>query len=103
MENKLLVSPEQLQATASDFGAQATQVKALHDEMLNKVNALSGVWTGKAGDSYRSKFATLKNGMDAIYRMIQEHVSDLNTMAEQYTSADTSVEGIIDSLPASNL
>lgn len=103
MENKLLVSPEKLKTTASDFSAQATQVKSLHDEMINKVNALSSVWTGSAGDSYRNKFAALKKAMETIYRMIQEHVKDLNDMADQYTSADTSIESIIDELPTSDL
>ncbi len=103
MENKLLVAPEKLTSTANDFSAQATQVKALHDEMINKVNGLASVWTGSAGDSYRSKFGALQKAMDTIYRMIQEHVKDLQAMAEQYNTADTSVESIIDELPSSNL
>ena len=103
METKLLVSPEKLTTTANEFTAQATQVKALHDEMINKVNALSSVWTGDAGDSYRTKFGALKTAMDTTYRMIQEHIKDLQTMAEQYNVVNTSVEGIIDELPSSDL
>lgn len=103
METKLLVNPEKLTSTASDFSAQATQVKALHDEMISKVNGLSSVWTGSAGDSYRSKFGALQKAMDTIYRMIQEHVKDLQAMAEQYAGVNTSVEGIIDELPSSDL
>lgn len=103
MENKLLVSPEQLKATAGEFNAQATQVKALHDEMITKVNNLSGVWTGNAGDSYRNKFGNLQKAMDTIFRMIQEHVSDLNAMAEEYDAIDTGVVTIIDELPTSDL
>lgn len=103
MENKLLVAPEELRTKASEFEAQATQVKALHDEMIKKVNGLASVWTGDAGDNYRSKFGALQKAMDTIYRMIQEHVKDLQAMAEQYNTADTSVESIIDELPSSDL
>lgn len=103
MENKLLVSPEQLKATAGEFSAQATQVKALHDEMIAKVNNLSSVWTGTAGDNYRGKFKDLQKSMDTISRMIQEHVSDLNAMAEEYDAVDTGVITIIDELPTSDL
>lgn len=103
MENKLLVAPEELKTKASEFEAQATQVKALHDEMIKKVNGLSSVWTGSAGESYRSKFGALQKAMDTIYRMIQEHIKDLQAMADEYTGVNTSVEGIIDELPSSDL
>ena len=98
MENKLLVTPEELNNAATNFEAQAVQVKSLHDEMIKKVNSLSNVWTGNAGDNYRNKFGTLQKAMDTINRMILEHVKDLQAMAEQYTSADTSVESIIASM-----
>ena len=103
MENKLLVTPEELNNAATNFEAQAVQVKSLHDEMIKKVNSLSNVWTGNAGDNYRNKFGTLQKAMDTINRMILEHVKDLQAMAEQYTSADTSVESIIEELPSSDL
>ncbi len=103
MENKLLVAPEELKTKASEFEAQATQVKALHDEMIKKVNGLSSVWIGDAGDNYRSKFGALQKAMDTIYRMIQEHIKDLQAMADEYTGVNTSVEGIIDELPSSDL
>lgn len=103
MENKLLVAPEELKTKASEFEAQATQVKALHDEMIKKVNGLASVWIGDAGDNYRSKFGALQKAMDTIYRMIQEHIKDLQAMADEYTGVNTSVEGIIDELPSSDL
>lgn len=103
METTLLVTPEKLNTTASSFSAKATQVKSMHDEMLNKVNALSSSWTGNASDAYRSKFAALQTSMDKINRMIMEHVNDLKIMAEQYTAAETSAISAADDLPSSTL
>lgn len=103
MEGTLLVTPEKLQSTSSSFQSKASQVKALHDNMIAKVNSLSGAWTGEAATAYNTKFTALQGSMDRIYAMITEHVTDLNTMAEQYISADTSAQATANDLPASTL
>lgn len=103
MEATLLVTPEQLQTTASNFSAKATQVKALHDSMIDRVNSLSGSWTGTASEAYTNKFNALKASMETIYNMIQEHVKDLNTIAEQYLSAESQAAAAANDLPASTL
>lgn len=103
MEATLLVTPEQLESTAGDFSAKATQVKALHDSMIEKVNKLASTWTGEASDAYTNKFNALKASMETIYNMIQEHVKDLNAIAEQYKSAETQAKAAANELPASTL
>ena len=103
MEATLLVTPEQLQSTASDFSAKATQVKALHESMLQKIHTLSGSWTGTAAEAYSNKFNALEASMETIHNMIQEHVRDLNAIAEQYTSAESQAAAAANELPASTL
>lgn len=103
MENTLLVAPEVLKNTASNFKSQATQVKGLHDMMLKEVSGLSNSWVGDASSAYRAKFAALSKAMDKINRMINEHVSDLNTIATEYESAEKIAKSAADELPASSL
>lgn len=103
MEGTLLVTPEKLQSTASSFQSKASQVKALHDNMIGKVNSLSGSWTGEAASAYSSKFTALQTSMDKIFAMITEHVTDLNAMAEQFISAENTAQGIANDLPSSTL
>lgn len=103
MEGTLLVTPEKLQSTASSFQSKASQVKSLHDNMISKVNSLSGSWTGEAAAAYNSKFTALQTSMDKIFSMITEHVTDLNTMAEQYISAENAAQSAANDLPASTL
>ena len=103
MEATLLVTPEQLTQTASTFSGKATQVKALHDSMIDKVNALANSWTGDASSAYTQKFANLRTSMDTIHNMIQEHIRDLNAIAEQYTTAENQAKAAADELPASTL
>lgn len=103
METTLLVTPEQLQSTASNFSAKATQVKALHDSMIQKVTSLAGSWTGAASEAYTTKFNALQSSMDTVYRMIQEHVTDLNAIAEKYIGAETQATAAANELPAITL
>ena len=103
MEGTLLVTPAELKNTASTFQGKAGEVKTLHDEMISKVTALSGSWTGDASEAYKSKFSSLQTSMDKVNRMIIEHVNDLNTMAEQYETAETTAANAANELPASTL
>jgi WXG100 family type VII secretion target len=103
MDGTLLVTPGELKNTASTFQGKAGEVKSLHDDMIAKVNALSGSWTGEASEAYKSKFTSLKASMDTVNRMIMEHVNDLNTMAEQYETAENAAKSAASELLASTL
>lgn len=103
MEGTLLVTPEELMSAASQFSAKAAQVQALHNDMLVKVNSLSGSWTGNASDAYRQKFQSLQESMNKINRMIMEHSTDLNAMAETYSQAESTASNAANDLPLSNL
>ncbi|MCC8081513.1 MAG: WXG100 family type VII secretion target [Lachnospiraceae bacterium] len=103
MEGTLLVTPEQLQTASGTFSSKATQVKALHDSMISRVNTLCGTWEGTASETYKAKFAALQANMDTLNRMIMEHSNDLNAMAEQYTTAETQAASAAEELPASTL
>lgn len=103
IEGTLLVTPQTLQQKANTFSSLAVQVKALHDDMIQRVNATASAWEGPAADAYRVKFAALQNAMDTINRMIMEHSTDLEQMAEVYMDAETQATNTVDSLPASTL
>lgn len=103
MDGTLLVTPGELKNTASTFQGKAGEVKSLHDDMIAKVNALSGSWTGEASEAYKLKFTSLKASMDTVNRMIMEHVNDLNTMAEQYETAENAAKSAASELLASTL
>ena len=103
IEGTLLVTPEALQQKSQTFRTMALQVKALHDDMIQRVNATAGAWEGNAGDAYRTKFAALQSSMDTINRMIMEHSTDLEQMAQVYLDAESQASSQVDALPASTL
>ena len=84
MEGIIKVSPEQLAATASEFGGQATQLQTLTAQMMDLIKSLSASWNGEASQAYLAKFQGLQPDMDKMFKMIQEHSTDLQEMAAAY-------------------
>ena len=89
MEGILRVTPEKLIQTSGEFATTGNQMKNLTSEMISQIQGMKGIWEGEAADTYGSKFNSLQTDMDKLYRMVQEHVKDLQEMASQYQVAET--------------
>lgn len=84
MEGIIKVTPQELISTANEFNTTGGQVKSITDSMMTLVDSLKGIHEGDAATAYNTKFHALQDDMDKMYRMIQEHVKDLNEMAQNY-------------------
>ena len=51
--------------------------------------AMSATWEGEAATAYINKFKGLEDDIQRMVRMIQEHSSDLEEMAQVYAQSDT--------------
>lgn len=97
----LRVTPEKLQSTASSFEGTGSTIQNLTQQMTSIVTSLSGqVWSGEAATAYVNKFNGLQDDMDRIYKMVQEHSTDLIEMAQQYISAESANADMANSLSA---
>lgn len=99
MTGQLLVTPEQLISTSNEFSSTNTQVKTITTQMLEIVRGMSSSWEGEANTSYLGKFNQLEDDMDRIYRMINEHVEDLQEMAANYQQAENTNIDTSNALP----
>ncbi len=88
MEGILKVTPEKLLQISGEFSSLGSQIKSLTGEMLTLVKGLNSVWQGEAASAYENRFDSLEPDMEKLYRMVQEHVQDLQEMAKQYQSAE---------------
>lgn len=88
MEGTLLVEPQQLKNTASSFANRAKTVQSVTQEMLSKVNGMKAAFEGEAGTAYVNQFSKLQEDMNKIQNKIQEHVTDLNDMANNYEGTE---------------
>lgn len=89
MEGTLRVTPEQLEAAATEFSSKGTTVANLTTQMTQLVEGLASSWEGEAATAYVTKFRQLDDDIQKMIRMVQEHASDLNEMARVYREAET--------------
>lgn len=83
------VDTQKLTSTATSFQNTGNQIKTLTQSMTNTVKELSGnVWSGDAATAYVKKFDGLQNDINKMIAMINEHVADLQTIAQQYEKAE---------------
>lgn len=91
----LKVTPEKLISTASDFKSQGTKIRTITQQMMETVNSLNGSWEGEAQKTYATRFKALDGDMAQIQAKINEHVEDLQDMARNYqTAQSTNVSNI---------
>lgn len=88
MEGIIKVDPQKLISTSEEFGTTGGQVKTITDNMMSIIDSLKSIWEGDAATAYNTKFHQLDDDMQRMYSMIQEHVKDLNEMAQQYITAE---------------
>jgi len=88
MDGIIKVDPQKLISTAEEFSGTGNQVKTLTDNMISIIDSLKSVWEGEAATTYNTKFHQLQDDMEKMNRMIQEHVKDLNEMAQKYITAE---------------
>ncbi len=89
MTGTLKVTPEKLISTSTEFKNQGSKIRTLTQQMLQIVNSLSSSWEGEAQKAYSTRFKALDGDMAQIQVKINEHVSDLNEMAQTYKQAES--------------
>ena len=90
MTGTLKVTPDKLISTAGEFKNQESRINSLTQEMVSIVNGMSSIWQGDAQQNYVTKFRSLETDMTRIKQMIDEHVSDLQEMENNYKKTESS-------------
>lgn len=90
MDGTLRVTPEKLISTAQNFSSSASTVQNLTSNMLATIDSLNSTWTGDAASEYYNKAHSLQDSISKMVRMINEHSTDLQTMAQVYQEAERS-------------
>lgn len=90
MTGTLKVDTAKLTGTASQFQGTGNQIKNLTTQMTTLVTGLSGeVWSGDAATAYVNKFKGLQDDINRMVAMVNEHVTDLQAMAQEYAKAES--------------
>ena len=89
---ELKVSTQQLLTTASEFSSTGNSISSLTADMVNISTALASC-SSESTTTFINKLKALEPSIQKMNRMIQEHVTDLQEIAKEYeTSESTSVQ-----------
>ncbi len=87
MTGTLRVTPEKLISTAQSFSSSAGTVQNLTGSMLSTVDSLNGTWAGEYNKAHG-----LQESMNKMIKMINEHSTDLQAMAQVYQEAERTAQ-----------
>lgn len=92
MTGTLRVTPEKLISTAQSFSSSAGTVQNLTNSMLATIDSLNSTWAGEAATAYYNKAHSLQESINKMVRMINEHSTDLQAMAQTYQEAEKTAQ-----------
>ena len=84
MTGTLKVKPQNLISASTEFNNSASRMQTITGEMMSIVRSTTGAWQGEAQSTYNNSFNQLDDDMQKLYRLVSEHSTDLNDMAQEY-------------------
>lgn len=88
---RLRVTPETLERKAEEFRTVVREIQSHFDRIQSTSLKTKGYWQGDAGNRDRESFASYQDDISFIMRRLEEHPTDLLSMAGIYRSAEADV------------
>ena len=90
----LRVTPETLEKKADEFTGIVNEIKNHFDQIESISSRTKGYWIGEAGDKDREGYSSYKDDINYIIRRLQEHPTDLMSMAGIYRATESKVSAV---------
>lgn len=99
----LKVSPEEMQAAASELSGYVSAMSESFQRMKNTMTQSATYWVGEAGDAHRQRYQDQVAAIEEIIARYTEHIVDLNAMAGVYSEAEAQAQAKAEELPMIDL
>lgn len=96
---ELLVTPEELKTKSSEIATGLNSMKSLLDEVSALAAGSSTYWISEGGDYVRSKIAAVDVTKEKALNRLNEHPTDLNSIAGLYEVTETENDNLVMELP----
>ena len=93
------VKTEVLHQKSASINKKTSMVKKAFDEMERIVRNTNIYWEGEAGDVHRTAYQGFQEEILEIIARLEEHVTDLESMAGVYEKTEQQVQAVIEELP----
>lgn len=91
--------PDVLLSKSGELSSEKNTLLSLMDEAKSQVNSLAGVWKGDAADGYQNRFKQIYDDIDNMLAIVTEYISDLNEIANIYSTAEKAALNESEGLP----
>lgn len=89
--DELVVSTEQLRATAQSYRGFQQQFQNAYLQMSNEVRVSDGYWDGDASEAFKAQFDALYKNLSQTEQTVQNAVNAMEQAAEIFEEAETGV------------
>lgn len=93
------VTPETLNAKASEISTLIYNLSKDFDSAKNRVDASAGYWQGEAATAYRNRYNTGTAEVALLLSTLRSYVTKLNTIAGNYTQTEQTLTEQLGTLP----
>ncbi|MCI6896758.1 MAG: WXG100 family type VII secretion target [Gemmiger formicilis] len=94
------VTPEVLQQKSQQIAAEVNKLRGLFSNVQQAVNGTAAYWQGEAGTAHRDAYNSHNEEFNTMLARLQEHVTDLNSIAGNYITFENQIKEIEDALPS---
>lgn len=91
MSQRIQVTSAELQSTAQEMTATSERIGSEFQQMLSKVRALSGTWTGSASSAFNSYYEQFNSNWSQCQEALNGIASMLRASATTYEETESSI------------
>ena len=90
--DKLLVSTEEMTATAGTFKSCLQEMQNAYLTMSDAVRTLDGSWDGDASEQFKTSFANMYNNLSQTEAKMTDAVDEMLKAAELFEEVENSIK-----------
>ena len=98
MADRLRVTPEEMQSTATQLQSYSSQMENAYLKMSNVVRELDGTWNGDASEAFKNQFNTFYANISKTEVAMADAVTELNKIAQAVLDAEGSLSAAAKSI-----
>ena len=91
MAQKIMVTPEMLESTASSIEGLANEYKAQYNELYSTTGNLASTWSGADNVAFVNQIEGFKDDLEKMYSLMNRYAEYLRTTAKAYRETQEAV------------
>lgn len=96
---RIVIDPKGLKEKANEFDNVRERVRVLIADIDGRISGLNAAWQSDAATTYQQSFKQLSTSIENLDRIIRNHVTNLNAIADEMLGAEAKTQSEASELP----